>query len=148
MLMKEFCSTNVASCGPHSPVYQAASLMRQRHVGDLVEVDDPQDDGVPRYRYRSRYRGRSVANGLDPAKTTVGTLMCTPVAIAHGTEDTTVVIERMRAHGVRRLPMVAREGEVGGIITLDVSLRVFVADVKGLQGIMAKGQSNEQHWHR
>jgi CBS domain-containing protein len=149
MLLKEFCSTNVASCGPQTTVVQAASLMRQRHVGDLLVVDDPQDEGVPLGIVTDRDIVIEVlGKGLDPAKTTVGSLMRTPVVIAHETEDTTVVIERMKAHGVRRLPVVAREGEVVGIITLDDLLRVFVADANGLLGIMAKGQSNEQHSHR
>jgi CBS domain-containing protein len=149
MLLKEFCTTNVASCGPQTTVLQAASLMRQRHVGDLVVVDDPQDEGIPLGIVTDRDIVVEVlGKGLDPAKTTVGSLMRTPVVIAHESEDTTQVIERMKAHGVRRLPVVAREGEVVGIITLDDLLRVFVADANGLLSIMAKGQSNEQHSHR
>ena len=117
MLLKEFCTTNVASCGPQTTVLQAATLMRQRHVGDLVVVDDPQDEGIPLGVITDRDIVVEVlGNGLDPAKTTVGSLMRTPVVIAHESEDTTQVIERMKAHG--------------------------------LLGIMAKGQSNEQHSHR
>lgn len=146
MLLKEFCTTNVASCGPQTTVLQAASLMRHRHVGDLVVVDDPQDEGIPLGIVTDRDIVIEVlGKGLDPAKTTVGSLMHKPVVIAHESEDTTQAIERMKAHGVRRLPVVAREGEVVGVITLDDLLRVFVADANGLLDIMAKGQSNEQH---
>ncbi len=125
MLLKDFCTTNVASCGPQTTVLQAASLMRQRHVGDLVVVDDPQDEGIPLGIVTDRDIVVEVlGNGLDPAKTTVGSLMRKPVVIAHESEDTTQVIERMKTHGVRRLPVVAREGEVVGIITLDDLLRL------------------------
>lgn len=149
MLLKEFCTTNVASCGPQTTVLQAANLMRQRHVGDLVVVDDPQDEGIPLGIVTDRDIVIEVlGKGLDPAKTMVASLMRTPVVIAHESEDTTQVIERMKTHGVRRLPVVAREGEVVGIITLDDLLKVFVADANGLLDIMAKGQSNEQHTHR
>jgi CBS-domain-containing membrane protein len=51
----------------------------------------------------------------------------------------------LRAHGVRRLPVMAHEGEVVGIITLDDLLRLFVADASARLGIMMKGQINEQH---
>jgi len=149
MLLKDVCTANVVCCGPQTTVLEAASLMRRRHVGDLVVVDDPEDEGIPLGIVTDRDIVVEVlGNGLDPAKTTLGTLMRTPVVIAQETEDTTEVIERMRAHGVRRLPVVAHEGEVMGIITLDDLLRLFVADANALLGIMTKGQMNEQHSRR
>lgn len=149
MLLKEVCTANVVCCGPHITVLQAASLMRHRHVGDLVVVDEPEDEGVPLGIVTDRDIVVEVlGNGLDPAKTTVGTLMRTPVVVAHESEDTAQVIERMQAHGVRRLPVVAHEGEVVGIITLNDLLRLFVADANSLLGILTKGQINEQHSRR
>jgi predicted transcriptional regulator len=71
-----------------------------------------------------------------------------PVVIANESEDTTQVIQRMQANGVRRLPVVAHEGEVVGIITLNDLLRLFVADANSLLGVMTKGQINEQHSRR
>jgi CBS domain-containing protein len=149
MLLKDACTANVVCCGPQTTVLQAASLMRHRHVGDLVVVDDPDNEGIPLGVVTDRDIVVEVlGNGLDPAKTTVGSLMRTPVVIAQESEDTTQVIERMHAHGVRRLPVVANEGEVVGIITLNDLLRVFVADANSLLGIMSKGQINEQRSRR
>ena len=120
--------------------------MRHRHVGDLVVVDDPENEGIPLGIVTDRDIVVEVlGNGLDPAKITVGSLMRTPVVTARESEDTTQVIERMHAHGVRRLPVVAHEGEVVGIVTLNDLLRLLVADANGLLSIMAKGQVNEQH---
>jgi len=149
MLLKEACTAGVVCCGPQTSVLQAASLMRHKHVGDLVVVDDPQEEGIPLGVITDRDIVIEVlGNGLDPAKTTVGSLMRKPVIIAHESEDTTQVLQRMRSHGVRRLPVVAREGEVVGIITLDDLLRMFVADASALLDIMTKGQNNEQHSRR
>jgi len=149
MLLKEACTANVVCCGPHTTALQAASLMRHRHVGDLVVVDEPEDEGIPLGIVTDRDIVLEVlGNGLDPAKTTVGSLMRTPVVIAHESEDTAQVIERMQAHGIRRLPVVAREGEVVGIITLNDLLRLFVADASSLLGVLDKGQINEQHSRR
>ena len=47
MLLKVACTANVVCCGPQTTVLQAASLMRQRHVEDLIVVDDPEDEGMP-----------------------------------------------------------------------------------------------------
>jgi CBS domain-containing protein len=149
MLLKEVCTASVVTCGPQTTILQAASLMRHRHVGDLVVVDDPQDQGVPLGIVTDRDIVIEVlGNGLDPAKTTVGSLMRKPVVIANESEDTTQVIQRMQANGVRRLPVVAHEGEVVGIITLNDLLRLFVADANSLLGVMTKGQINEQHSRR
>jgi len=41
-----------------------------------------------------------------------------PVVIANKDEDTATVIEGMRMHGVRRVPVVDRDGAAVGIITL------------------------------
>jgi len=149
MLLKEICTANVVCCGPQTTVLQAASLMRHRHVGDVVVVDNPNDEGIPLGIVTDRDIVVEVlGNGLDPAKTTVGSLMRKPLIIAQESEDTAQVIERMRAHGVRRLPVVANEGEVVGIVTLNDLLRQFVTDASALLGIMTKGQINEQHTRR
>jgi CBS domain-containing protein len=51
-------------------------------------------------------------------------------------------------HGVRRLPVVAHEGEVVGIVTLNDLLRVFISDAGALLDVMTKGQKIEQHLRR
>jgi CBS domain-containing protein len=123
--------------------------MRHRHVGDLVVVGDPREDSAPLGVVTDRDIVIEVlGNGLDPATTTVGSLMRKPVVIAHESEDTAQVVERMRSHGVRRIPVVAHEGEVVGIITLDDLLQLFVADAGALLDILKKARTNEQHLRR
>ena len=149
MLLKEACTAGVVCCGTQTTALQAASLMRHNHVGDLVVLDDPQDEKIPLGIVTDRDIVVEVlGNELDPATTTVGSLMRKPVVIAHESEDTTEVLQRMRTHGVRRLPVVAHKGEIVGIITLDDLLRLIVADARALLDIMNKEQVNEQHARR
>jgi len=139
----------VVVCGPQTSALQAASLMRTRHVGDVVVVDDPHNEGVPLGVVTDRDLVVEVlGNGLDPAKTTVATLMRKPVVVARESEDTAAVIERMRAHGVRRVPVVAGEGEIVGIVTLNDLLKAVIADASALLEVMTKGQLNELHNRR
>ena len=149
MLIKEICTGNVVVCDAKTSALQAASLMRHKHVGDVVVVDNPNDDGVPLGVVTDRDLAVEVlGSGLDPAKTTVGSLMRTPVVIARETEDMAMVIERMRAHGVRRVPVIAGEGEVVGIVTLNDLLKALVGEVSALLDITTKGQVNERHSRR
>jgi|SRR5208282_2130744 len=149
MLIKEISIGNVVVCGAQTSALQAASLMRHRHVGDVVVVDDPSDEGVPLGVVTDRDLAIEVlGNGLDPAKTTVGSLMRKPVVIARETEDTALIIERMRACGVRRVPVVAGEGGVVGIVTLNDLLKALVGEMSALLEIVTKGQRNEQHSRR
>ena len=146
MLLKEMCTAGVVCCGLKTTALEAARLMRHKHVGDVVVVDNPEEKGIPLGIVTDRDLVVQVlGRDLDPAKTTVGGLMRKPIVIAHEAEDTSEVIARMRSHGVRRIPVVAREGEVVGIVTLDDLLRQCVADAGSLVDIMNKAQSNEQH---
>jgi CBS domain-containing protein len=54
----------------------------------------------------------------------------------------------MREYGVRRVPVVDRQGATVGIITLNDLLRVCVDEADALLQIMAKGQNNERHSRR
>ena len=70
MLLKEACTAGVVCCGAQTTVLQAASLMRHKHVGDLVVVDDPQDERIPLGIVTDRDIVVEVlGNELDPTRT-------------------------------------------------------------------------------
>ena len=149
MLMKDVCTPDVVTCGPQTSALEAARLMRKKHVGDLVVVDDPAEERKVLGIVTDRDLDVEVlGNGLDPGKTTLGKLLQGPVVVANEREDRTTVIERMNKHGVRRLPVVDDEDTVVGIITLDDLLRLCVADAAALLEVMAKGQARERRSRR
>ena len=47
MKLKEMCTAAVVSCGAKTTASEAARLMRDQHVGDVVVVDDPREEGTP-----------------------------------------------------------------------------------------------------
>jgi CBS domain-containing protein len=124
--------------------------MRTHHVGDLVVVEDPRDEErVPLGVVTDRDLAIEVlGHGRDPAATTLGSLIRRPVVLAHEEEDTSAVIERMRAHGVRRIPVVDARGSTTGIITLDDLIRIHVEQAAALVQIMAQGQDVERRTRR
>jgi CBS domain-containing protein len=149
MLLKEICVLEVASCGRDAGILEAARLMRQHHTGDLIVVDDPHGDRVPVGIVTDRDIVVEVlANELDLATTTVAQVMSAKLVSAGAAEDISEAIERMRLHGVRRLPVVDHDGSLMGIVTLDDLLKLHVAQASALADIVSKEQSREQRARR
>lgn len=149
MLLKDVYMPDVAYCTAETRAIEAAHLMRHRHVGDLVVVDDPTGDRIPVGVVTDRDIVVEVlGNDLDPETTKVGDIMRTPVVIAADSEDTAQALERMRAHGVRRLPVVGAGGMLVGIVTLDDLLKVFATEAAVLLEIVSKEQMHEHRARR
>lgn len=74
----------------------------------------------------------------------VGSVMRTPVVIAREDEDSALTLERMRTHGVRRIPVVGRQGTLVGVVTADDMLRRLAADAGLLTEIVSRQQSLEE----
>jgi CBS domain-containing protein len=89
-----------------------------------------------------------LANGLNPATTAVRSLLRTPIVIAHEDEDASEALERMRTHGIRRLPIVGSEGKLAGVITLDDILKLVAADINALVEIVGRERDLEQRLRR
>jgi CBS domain-containing protein len=151
MLLNSFCMLDVARCSPRTTVLEAAHLMRRNHTGDLVVVDD--DGGDERLTPLGVITDRDIvvevlAKGGDPATTLVSQVMRTPVVIANAQEDSSQVLERMRVHGVRRIPVVGDDGLLVGIVTVDDMLKRLAADAHMLTEIVSKEQNKEQRARR
>ncbi|HTT05776.1 MAG TPA: CBS domain-containing protein [Steroidobacteraceae bacterium] len=149
MLLKDVCTPDVVCCGVETTVREAARLMRARHVGDLVVVDDVKESRMPLGIVTDRDLVIEVLAG-DTVRmdAQVGNLMHRPVVIAREGEDTEVVVERMRMHGVRRVPVVDAAGAAVGIVTLNDLLRIVVEGAAALVQIMSRGQNAERRSHR
>jgi CBS domain-containing protein len=144
MLLKDICTPEVVCCGRQATLLEVARLLRGRHTGDVVVVDDPDGDCLPVGLITDRdIVVKALGAGLDPATTTAGQLMHAPLVSADAEEDAADALNRMRAHGVRRLPVTGRGGRLAGIVTLDDLLRLLVRDASALLEVMGKAQDVE-----
>lgn len=145
MLLKEFCTTEVVYCTRDTTVLEAAQLMRRKHIGDLVVVDDPDEELVPVGLITDRdIVVKVIGNELSASSTRVGEIMRTPLVVASEAEDASAAISRMRDHGVRRIPITTRHGKLAGIVTLDDLLRCLRYEVDSLLDIVTKQQDQER----
>ena len=149
MQLKEIYTPEVVCCARETNALEAAVLMRQRHVGAVVVVNDIGNDRTPIGVITDRDLAVDVLGaGLDASKTQVVALTRKPVIIAHENEELSAAIERMRSHGVRRMPVVDRGGALVGIVTLDDLLALMVENANALVQITRKEQQEERHTRR
>lgn len=149
MKLKELCVLDVACCRPTTTIAEAARLMRQHHTGDLIVTDESDGTQEPVGIVTDRdIVMEVVAKGRDVGQTRVGEVMARPVVIASGSENAGTAIDRMRTHGVRRLPIVDDGGAVLGIVTLDDLYRVLADHTAALAAIVSKEQTREQRSRR
>jgi CBS domain-containing protein len=149
MLLNTFCTLDVACCTPRATVLEAAHLMRRRHTGDLVVVEDDEERQSPLGIITDRDIVVEVlAKGLDPATTLVGSVIRTPVVVGQDDEDSAQALERMSVHGVRRMPVVARGGKLVGIVTVDDLLKRLAKEVNVITEVVSREQSREERARR
>ena len=149
MQLKDLCVFDVACCTPDISVTAAARLMREHHTGDLVVIDNADEEREPVGIVTDRDIVVEVlAQGRDPNKTTVGDIMSKRLVIASESEEASQALQRMVAHGVRRIPVVDDEQCVQGIVTLDDMLRVHAEEANSLAQIVSKEQTREQRARR
>jgi len=148
MLMRDVLNSDVVCCEGTTTAAEAANLMRERHVGDIVVLAQGPDARTPIGLITDRDLVVEVmAKGVDPCGVQVSRFMRTPVVIAHENEEAELVIERMRLNGVRRIPVVDQNGLVG-IVTMNDLLCALNADMSNMLGVLQQSKRNEQHRRR
>jgi CBS domain-containing protein len=109
-------------------VSEAARLMRERHVGCLVVVDETEKGRVVVGMLTDRDIVTAiVAKDVDPRTLRVGDAMSSDLVTAREGDSILDVLGLMRRKGVRRIPVVDADGVLVGLVALDDML-VVVAD--------------------
>jgi CBS domain-containing protein len=144
MPISEFCVHNVVCASRGTSVVDAAALMRQRHVGDIVVVDQVGDKRVPVGIVTDRdIVVEVVAAGLDPKLIKVGDLVLGTLTTIEESASYSETVRQLAIKGVRRMPVVDAAGGLVGIITLDDMLRQLAAPLAALSELAGRGRRFE-----
>ena len=100
---------------PDGAVFEAASLMRQLDVGALPVCDGRRLQGMLTDR---DIVVRVLADGRDPHLTNVQDVMSSELVYAFEDDPVTQAAGLMRKHQIRRLPIVDRDKNLVGIVSL------------------------------
>jgi CBS domain-containing protein len=144
MPIGEICIREVVICNRATDVAEAAEFMRRYHVGDLVIVDDSGGKRVPVGLITDRDIVTSVvALKLDPTKVSVGDLISREVIVVREDEGVFETIEHMRAHGIRRVPVVDQQGALVGIVAVDDLIELLADELEKVSKLISREQARE-----
>ena len=107
---------SLATATVNETVESAAMTMRDRDVGCLVVTREGRPAGIVTDRDLVL---RVVASGLDASAVRVGEFVTFDPLTVSEKDGIETAAERMRKHGVRRLPVVDNRGLAVGIVTAD-----------------------------
>lgn len=134
-MIGDICSKPAVTAAPETTVQEAAHRMRTRKVGALVIVNGK---GEPTGILTDRdIVVGVVASGQDPAKTQVGALVRRKPAVIREDQGILDATKLLSKHGVRRLPVVSKEGKLTGIISLDDLLMLLGSELNHIASTLA-----------
>jgi CBS domain-containing protein len=144
MTIGKFCNRNVVCATRDTTVVEAATLMRRHHIGDLIVVDQTDDQRTPIGVVTDRdIVVEVVAPGLDPKGIKLGDLLLGRLVTVEENRSRADAVRVMATSGVRRMPVVDAAGRLVGIVTLDDLLPHFAAQLMELSELVSRSRQHE-----
>ncbi len=149
MNVGDACNREVVVVERNASIRDAAQLMRDFHVGDLIVVEsgDGQRRPVGILTDRDIVVG-VLARDVETESVAVQDVMGEELVTATEDESLFDVVKRMRAAGVRRTPVVDHEGMLVGILTVDDLLDLLSETLNDLTRLISHEISREQRRRR
>jgi CBS domain-containing protein len=110
----EVMTQSLATCSPDDTASDAATIMLNRDIGDVLVVEDGKLCGIVTDRDLAL---QTLTNHGDPHLLPVKDIMCQKLVIGHPNWSMSKVAQTMAKHQVRRLPIV-EDGQLRGIISM------------------------------
>jgi len=149
MPVGELCIRQAVVTSRNTSVLDAAKLMRQHHVGDIVVTDGVAGSRVPVGIVTDRDIVLEVlAQELDATSLSAGDIMSGDLITVRENEGVFQTIQLMRAKGARRAPVVNSEGLLVGIVSVDDLVELLAEELSQLAKLIAREQRLEAELRR
>ncbi len=146
MPIGEICTREVVVASRDTSVLEAAQLMRQHHVGAVVVADAMNGKRKPVGMITDRDLVVEVlAPQVNASAVTVGDIMLPELNSIQENSGIFEAVQFMRAKGVRRLPVVDKQGWLIGIVSMDDLLALLAEEMNEMAGVISHEQSKETH---
>jgi CBS domain-containing protein len=147
MISGDLCQHQVITISPDSGLTSAARVMRQEHVGYLIVVE-PLPQGK-QLKVVGVLTDRDivvtvVARDADPRELTVGDVMTRDPLLVNESSSVEATLSLMQEAGVRRVPVVTREGSLAGVLALDDVLKALALQLDKVAGCISSEQKVER----
>lgn len=120
MRAADICTLDVVCIHASASVTDAAKLMRNRHAGALVVIEQSDGERIPVGIVTDRDIVMSVvAADVPAASLAVGDIMSSPVLTCGEEHHLLEIISIMRTKAIRRLPVVNAHGVLAGMVAAD-----------------------------
>jgi CBS domain-containing protein len=141
----ELCNRDVVTANRGTTIPEAARLMRDHHVGSLIVVDETGGSSDPVGILTDRDIVIEVlAKDIGITDVTVGDVMSYALLKVCETDSVFETAQRMRARGVRRVPVTGTGGELVGILALDDILELLSEELSLLAKLTSRETEQEQ----
>lgn len=145
MFVRDICQRNVITGASDFSVRQAAQIMRDRNVGDLVITEKLGGLEKPIGIITDRdIVTLVIAQSADPDEISVVDIMKYHPVVVNENQSIQEVIKNMHHLGIRRIPVVDDRGFLAGIVSCDDVLLIMARDLQHLAGIVGQQIYNEQ----
>lgn len=129
MAISDLMRTPVQTVQGSCTIADAARAMVKHSVGALVITDA---SGGPTGIVTDRDLVTMISEGLDSKQATLDSLVRRPLVTANVDDDLADITKQMKAAGVRRIPIVDRDGGLAGIVSLDDLLIAMAQTFSGV----------------
>ncbi len=145
MTLREICNREVVFIGRESSIRYAVGLMRSYHVGSVLVVDEDQGRRLPVGLLTDRdIVIELLAKDVELDKVSVGDVMSGEILTAEEEDDILETIQLMRSGGIRRLPVVDKDGGLAGIVTVDDLIDLIAEQLTDLARLIVNEQGRER----
>ncbi|HVO63844.1 MAG TPA: CBS domain-containing protein [Terriglobales bacterium] len=152
MKVSEIMTRYPVCCWPSSSTLSAALLMQETDTGIVPVIQDPFTPTLVGVVTDRDLCLHVIAGGRDPASTWVDACMTSDPICCSEQDEISVVLDLMKTHQIRRLPVVNEKHEIVGMLSLGDLVRMTeieaAAIVRTLRSICEPVQGGQQRSRR
>jgi signal-transduction protein with cAMP-binding, CBS, and nucleotidyltransferase domain len=141
----ELCNREVVTANREMGILDAARLMRDYHVGSLIIVETIENRIEPVGILTDRdIVIEVIAEDVKLDEVTIGDVMSYALLKVSEEESVFETAQRMRARGVRRVPVISSLGALVGILALDDILTLLSEELSLLTRVSSRESEQEK----
>lgn len=145
MSISKLCSSNVVTVDKGASLKEAIKRMRAAHVGSLVVTETQQGNKVPVSMLTDRdIVIKVLAEDIALQDMSVEDLMSGELLAIQADTGVYETITQMRVKGVRRAPIIDKQGHLIGLVAIDDLLKLLADELHEIASLI----KNEQHRER